>query len=155
VQQIKHWVTTNPKQVGGGVVTLLALKMLLGGGGDDTPAVDEKYDQVEVTVPAGGRALEGYVAMREYAAGDILSVENPHMPGTVFQVKIPTGKERPGSSFSVKVPRCPKEVTVVVPAGTKTGSSIPITHPGRPSESFTVKVPVGKSAGSSFKVKLP
>ena len=69
-QQIKQWVITNQKQVGGGIVALLALKFTFGG--EQEEIVDEFYDQIKVTVPDGGRALEGYVMKREYAAGDML-----------------------------------------------------------------------------------
>ena len=153
LQQIKQWVITNQKQVGGGIVALFALKFMFGG--EQEEIVDELYDQIKVTVPNGGRALEGYVMKREYAAGDMLSINNPHIPGTIFQVQIPKGKEQPGSSFVVKVPRCPKEMNIVVPEGMTSGSMMPIQHPGHPGSSFVVKIPEGKLHGDSFKIKLP
>ena len=152
-QQIKQWVITNQKQVGGGIVALLALKFTFGG--EQEEIVDEFYDQIKVTVPNGGRALEGYVMKREYAAGDMLSIKNPHIPGTIFQVKIPKGKQQPGSTWMVKVPRCPKEINVVVPEGMTSGSMMPIQHPGHPGELFEVKIPNNKVPGDSFQIKLP
>ena len=106
------------------------------------PVVDDKFEQIMVTVPTTA------------AAGDRIHVPNPHLPGTTFTVEIPLGK-LPGKSFPIKIPRCPKEIKVVVPEMYKNGDSIPVEHPGRPSESFTVKVPQGLACGSTFKVALP
>ena len=140
MQKAQAWVkdTSNQKKVAGGVFSLLALKLITG----REKAVDENFSTIQITVPPHAQA------------GTTMEVSNPHMPQQVFTVKVPDGKKS-GSNFSCKVPKCPKDITIQIPEGKVSGDTIPVEHPGRPTESFLVKVPMNKKAGSSFKVKLP
>ena len=106
------------------------------------PVVDEKFDELTITVPKG------------CSPGDDVPVTNPHMPNLMYTAKVPQGVSA-GKSFKIKVPKCPKQINVVVPKDWSDGESIAVHHPGRPLEEFTVKVPVGKVRGSTFAVALP
>ncbi len=139
-EKAKQFVLDNQKQIGGGVFTLILFKMIFGGSSEEV--VDEKFEQIAVTVPDHAKV------------GDKINVANPHMPSTVYTVEVPQNK-RPGTSFQVKIPKCPKEISVVLPEDKKPGDTIPVQHPGRPNEVFTVKIPNGKKNGATFKVALP
>ena len=106
------------------------------------PVVDEKFDTLTLTVPQGK------------APGDEIPLTNPHMPNLMYTATVPQGASA-GKSFKIKVPKCPKQVKVVVPVDWTEGASISVHHPGRPLEEFTVKVPEGTARGSSFAVALP
>ena len=106
------------------------------------PVVDEKFDTLTLTVPQGK------------APGDEIPLTNPHMPNLMYTATVPQGASA-GKSFKIKVPKCPKQVKVVVPVDWTEGESISVHHPGRPLEEFTVKVPEGTARGSSFAVALP
>ena len=136
IEKAKSFLTDNKQQLGGGLLLLLAFKMLTGG----EPKVDEKFETIQVNNVGNGQA------------GDSITIQNPHMPGTDFTVKIPANAKK---VFNVKLPKCPSHIKVIVPEGVIAGSNMNVLHPGRPTETFLVKVPEGKVSGSSFNVVLP
>ena len=183
-EKVKTWVQDNQKTLGGGILALVVLKYLTRSVTDawrrlflcvfqclsclyygalpsrcptlshrtypflllfprtKPPVVDEKFDTLTLTVPQGK------------TPGDEIPLTNPHMPNLMYTATVPQGASA-GKSFKIKVPKCPKQVKVVVPVDWTEGESISVHHPGRPLEEFTVKVPEGTARGSSFAVALP